>query len=234
MRKRFPCFINTLVTVKCFARRGRKIYLAFPFRYGRPFRGLFSAGAGATITSSYALHWMWRGDRVKSSGFPFIATSAAAFRGIMRIALGADHAGFELKEKIKQYLTQQGVSVADQGTDSPEAVDYPDYARKVAEEVVAGRAELGIGVCGTGIGMCIAANKVPGIRAASVTSEFQAEMSRAHNDANFLCLGGRVLKEEEAIQIVAKWLHTDFAGGRHQRRVEKIMAIEQKAQRASL
>ncbi len=152
----------------------------------------------------------------------------------MRIALGADHAGYALKEKIKQYLMQQGVSVDDQGTNSSEAVDYPDYASKIAGEVIAGRAELGIGVCGTGIGMCIAANKVPGIRAASVTSEFQAEMSRSHNDANFLCLGARVVKEEEAVQIVTKWLHTEFTGGRHQRRVEKIMAIEQKAQRASL
>ena len=152
----------------------------------------------------------------------------------MRIVLGADHAGFELKERLKQYLLQQGISVDDQGTNSAEAVDYPDYARKIAAEVIAGRAELGIGVCGTGIGMSIAANKVPGIRAASVTSEFQAEVSRSHNDANVLCLGARVLREDEAIKIVAKWLHTDFAGGRHQRRVDKITAIEQKAKRAHL
>ena len=144
----------------------------------------------------------------------------------MKIAIGADHAGFELKEKIRNWLAQQGLDVRDEGTSSLESVDYPDYARAVGEDVSAKRADLGILVCGSGIGMAIAANKVPGVRAAYVTSEYEAQMSREHNDANVLTLGARVVNEAQAIGIVDKWLHTDFAGGRHQRRVEKIAEIE--------
>jgi ribose 5-phosphate isomerase B len=144
----------------------------------------------------------------------------------MKIALGADHAGYELKNKIKDWLAQQGIQVHDEGANGPESVDYPDYARKVGEDVAGARADLGILVCGTGIGMAMAANKVPGIRAASVSSEFEAEMARGHNDANVLTLGARVLKDGEALKIVDKWLHTEFAGGRHQQRVDKISAIE--------
>ena len=144
----------------------------------------------------------------------------------MKIAIGADHAGFELKEKIKQRLVQQGIEVRDEGTVSSESVDYPDFARKVGEEVAARQVDYGVLVCGSGIGMSIAANKVPGVRAANVTTEYEAQMSREHNDANVLAVGARILKDDEAFAIVDKWLHTPFAGGRHQRRVDKIMEIE--------
>src|SRR3954454_24065573 len=144
----------------------------------------------------------------------------------MKIALGADHAGYQLKDQIKQHLEQQGISVRDEGTSSPESVDYPDYARAVAHDVTAQRADLGILVCGSGIGMAMAANKVDGIRAANVNSEYEAQMSREHNNANVLALGARILKPEEALRIVDKWLSTQFAGGRHERRVEKITALE--------
>jgi ribose 5-phosphate isomerase B len=144
----------------------------------------------------------------------------------MKIALGADHAGFELKEKIKAYLAQKGIAVEDHGTHSSDSVDYPDYARTVGEEVVAKHADFGILVCGAGIGMSIAANKVPGVRAANIHSEVEAKLSREHNNANILALGGRLLDEKTALQIVDCWLSTPFAGGRHERRVEKIAAIE--------
>jgi ribose 5-phosphate isomerase B len=144
----------------------------------------------------------------------------------MKIALGADHAGYELKDQIKLHLQQQGVEVRDEGTSSPESVDYPDYARAVAHDVNDQRADLGILVCGSGIGMAMAANKVDGIRAANVSSEYEARMSREHNNANVLALGARILKPEEALRIVDAWLATPFAGGRHERRVEKIAAIE--------
>ncbi len=148
------------------------------------------------------------------------------YNEFMKISLGADHAGFELKEKIKKLLLQQGVEVNDRGTHSSEAVDYPDYARKVAEEVADHAADLGILVCGSGIGMSIVANKVAGVRAANVSSEYEAQLSREHNDANVLTLGARLISDQNAFQIVQKWLETSFAGGRHQRRVEKISEIE--------
>jgi len=144
----------------------------------------------------------------------------------MKIAIGADHAGFALKEKLKQRLVEQGIEVADQGTVSEDSVDYPDFARKVAEQVARKRADLGVLVCGSGVGMAIAANKVPGVRAANVTTEYEAQMSREHNDANVIAVGARILDEATAFRIVDKFLHTPFAGGRHQRRVEKIMEIE--------
>jgi ribose 5-phosphate isomerase B len=144
----------------------------------------------------------------------------------MKIAIGADHAGFELKQKIRQWLAGQGLEIQDEGTVSNESVDYPDFARKVGEDVAGHRADLGILVCGSGIGMSIAANKVPGVRAANVTTEYEAQMSREHNDANVLALGARILSDDQARKIVDKWLHTSFAGGRHQRRVDKITQIE--------
>ena len=144
----------------------------------------------------------------------------------MKIALGADHAGYQLKDQIKQHLEQQGISVRDEGTSSPESVDYPDFARAVAHDVSAQRADLGILVCGSGIGMAITANKVDGIRAANVSTEYEAQMSREHNNANVLALGARIVNPDVAFRIVDKWLATQFAGGRHERRVEKIMAIE--------
>ena len=144
----------------------------------------------------------------------------------MKVSLGADHAGFELKEKIRELLREQGIEVSDEGTHSAESVDYPDYARKVAEAVAGDGSLRGILVCGSGIGMAMAANKVHGVRAAHVTSEQEARMSREHNDANVLTLGARFLDDDTAQRIVQTFLNTRFDGGRHQRRVEKIAAIE--------
>jgi ribose 5-phosphate isomerase B len=145
----------------------------------------------------------------------------------MKISLGADHAGYLLKDRIRQYVTERGHLVIDEGTNSSDSVDYPDFAVKVAEDVAAGRADRGILVCGSGIGMAIAANKVPGIRAANIGSEYEAQMSREHNDLNVLTLGARVLDEADAKQIVQIWLETPFSGGRHTGRLEKIHDIEQ-------
>jgi ribose 5-phosphate isomerase B len=149
----------------------------------------------------------------------------------MKIALGADHAGFELKEKLKRHFAACGYQVDDYGTRSTDSVDYPDFAKSVGEQVAAKGADLGILVCGTGIGMAIAANKVPGVRAANVTSEFEAQMLREHNDGNVLALGARLLDGNTALKIADKFLTTQFAGGRHKKRVDKIMAIEQSGQR---
>lgn len=146
----------------------------------------------------------------------------------MKIALGADHAGFELKENIRQHLVKESFQVDDRGTNSADSVDYPDFAAAVAEQVAARKADLGILVCGSGIGMAIAANKIPGVRAANVHSEIEAQLSREHNDANVLTLGARMLDEATALKIVDRWLNTPFAGGRHSRRVEKISQLEAK------
>lgn len=144
----------------------------------------------------------------------------------MKIALGADHAGFELKNRIKDHLINCGVTVDDKGTHSAESCDYPDFAQAVAADVVQHRVDSGILVCGTGIGMSIAANKVHGIRAARVTTGFEAQMAREHNDANVLTLGARVVAETAVLHIIDTWLNTQFAGGRHQKRVDKISALE--------
>jgi ribose 5-phosphate isomerase B len=148
------------------------------------------------------------------------------YNHVMKVALGADHAGYELKESLKRWLAQQGIDLADEGTGSAESVDYPDFARAVALEVTAGRADFGILVCGTGIGMSIAANKVPGVRAANVCSENEARLSREHNDANILALGARTLSEDAVHKVVETFLRTQFAGGRHQRRVDKISDLD--------
>ena len=144
----------------------------------------------------------------------------------MKIALGADHAGYLLKDRIKEHLQRKGIQVRDEGTSSADSVDYPDYARLVAHEVSEGRSDLGILVCGSGIGMAISANKVIGIRAANASNEYEARMSREHNDANVLTLGARILSEEVALKIVDEWLGAQFAGGRHQRRIDKISQLE--------
>ena len=144
----------------------------------------------------------------------------------MKIAIGADHAGFELKQKVRSMLEQQGHMVIDEGTVSSESVDYPDFARKVAHDVSEGRAEFGVLVCGSGIGMAITANKVVGIRAANVCNMTEAELSREHNNANVIAIGARFMDEKKAEEIVNKFLHTSFAGGRHERRVEKIAEVE--------
>jgi ribose 5-phosphate isomerase B len=165
-----------------------------------------------------------------------LCPSCAAFLctiPIMKIALGADHAGFELKQKIKAHLEQQGIKVEDEGTASTESVDYPDFAKKVGEAVARKRADMGVLVCGSGIGMAIAANKVPGIRAANVSTEYEAEKSREHNDANVVTIGSRILDEQKALTIVDAFLKTQFAGGRHQKRVDKIAEIEQEEWRTA-
>ncbi len=144
----------------------------------------------------------------------------------MKIALGSDHAGYALKETVKAYLARIGIEVNDCGTSSPESVDYPDFAGRVGSEINRGRSERGILFCGTGIGMSMAANKIPGIRAALASTPDAARLSRLHNDANVLCLAGRFLDAPMAEEIVRVWLQTQFEGGRHQRRVDKIMALE--------
>jgi ribose 5-phosphate isomerase B len=141
------------------------------------------------------------------------------------VALGADHAGFALKEDLKAWLIARGHRVLDYGTYGPEAVDYPDYAARVAEAVRAGGAVRGVLVCGTGIGMAMAANKIPGVRAAVCLDVEMARMSREHNDANVLALGARLTAPGRALEILEVWLGTPFAGGRHARRVEKLMAL---------
>jgi ribose 5-phosphate isomerase B len=145
----------------------------------------------------------------------------------MKLTIGADHGGYALKEIVKQQLLDRGHEVADQGTDDGEtSVDYPDYGRAVGEAVASGEYERGIVICGTGIGISMAANKVRGVRAALCTNGYMARMARAHNDANVLALGGRVIGPELAKEIVDVFLSTDFHGGRHARRVDKIMTIE--------
>lgn len=146
----------------------------------------------------------------------------------MRIALGSDHGGYHLKQIIKEYLEGQGLAYKDFGTFDATSVDYPDYAYRVAAAVAAGEYERGILCCGTGIGVCIAANKVAGIRAALCHDTFSARAAREHNDANILTLGERVIGPGLAVDIVATWLAAEFSGGRHTRRVEKIKAIESK------
>lgn len=140
----------------------------------------------------------------------------------MKIALAADHGGFELKEKVKAHLRQKGIEVLDLGCNSEESVDYPNYGKACGEAVMRGDAEKGVVICGTGIGISIAANKVKGIRCALCTSTFMAEMSRKHNNANMLALGGRILEPELALAILDVWLTTEFEGGRHQRRVDLL------------
>lgn len=144
----------------------------------------------------------------------------------MRIALGADHAGVALKNTIRQLLDERGIPYQDFGTNSTESVDYPDFAATVAHEVASGAFDRGILVCGSGLGMAIAANKVAGIRAAPVTDEQAARLSREHNDANVLTLGERLTPADTARQIVNAFIDTPFAGGRHERRVSKIRALE--------
>jgi ribose 5-phosphate isomerase B len=145
------------------------------------------------------------------------------------IAIGADHGGFELKEQLKGYLSEWGYQVLDLGTDSTVAVDYPDFAEAVASAVARGNAWLGIALDSAGIGSSIAANKVPGVRAALCYDRATARNSREHNDANVLTLGAKLLAPEAAREIVALWLATPFAGGRHQRRVDKIRNIEERS-----
>jgi len=144
----------------------------------------------------------------------------------MKIAIGCDHGGIVLKSAIMDYLAEKGIEYVDLGTYTTDSVDYPVYAKKVADEVVSGACDKGILLCGTGIGMSIAANKVKGIRAAVLSDEFSAAACSAHNDANVLCLGGRVLTPEKAVKLVDLWLTTPFEGNRHARRLGLIADLE--------
>jgi ribose 5-phosphate isomerase B len=143
-----------------------------------------------------------------------------------RIALGADHAGYAVKERIKELLHEEGYEVVDFGTHTSESVDYPDYARQVAQSVSQAESDRGILVCGTGIGMAITANKFRGIRAATCNDTYTARMAAEHTNANVLCVGARVVDADHAAAIVREWLKTKFGGGRHQRRLDKIDEIE--------
>jgi len=144
----------------------------------------------------------------------------------MRIAIGCDHRGLTLKQAIIRSLSAEGHQFDDAGTNDTASVDYPDIAVKVGRAVASGVAVYGILICGTGIGMCIAANKMKGIRAINCGDAFCAERGRAHNNANVLCLGGEILDDTAALEIVKTFLSTEFLGGRHQRRVEKLDRIE--------
>lgn len=146
----------------------------------------------------------------------------------MKIAIGSDHGGYGLKELIKKHLQEKGFDIKDFGTDSTASTDYPDFARAVGEAVVAEEFDRGILVCGTGIGISIAANKVPGVRCALVGDCFSAKATRQHNNANIIALGERVVGPGLALEIVDTWLGAEFEGGRHQNRIDKITEIEKK------
>ncbi|HIU88169.1 MAG TPA: ribose 5-phosphate isomerase B [Candidatus Avilachnospira avistercoris] len=144
----------------------------------------------------------------------------------MKIAIGNDHAATDMKNEIMQHLKDRGCEVINMGTDGYDSVDYPDYARKVCDAVNAGEADLGVAICGTGVGISIACNKIDGIRACCCSEPFSAKLSRQHNDTNVLCFGARVVGPELAKMIVDEWLDAEFMGGRHQLRVDKIMALQ--------
>lgn len=149
----------------------------------------------------------------------------------MKIALASDHAGYAEKERLKTVLREIGVEFDDLGAASEESVDYPDFAREVGERVARGEAEQGLLVCGSGTGMAMAANKVAGVRAAVAWSEETARLARQHNDANVLAIGARTTPPEEIPKIVRAWFESDFEGGRHTQRVEKITAIEKSCEK---
>ena len=144
----------------------------------------------------------------------------------MKIVVGSDHRGFEAKQRLAESLRRQGHEVVDVGTQGRDSVDYPDYAFEVARAVGEGRAERGILICGTGIGMAMAANKVDGVRAAPAQSDDEVRFTREHNDANVLTLGARYLDQNRALELIHIFLNTEFAGGRHARRVAKIAQLE--------
>jgi ribose 5-phosphate isomerase B len=164
-----------------------------------------------------------------TSGIDAGSAEGASEKSARVVAIGADHGGFELKEQLKEYLRDWGYRALDLGTDSVESVDYPDFAEAVGNAVAQGQAWLGIAIDSAGIGSSIAANKVPGVRAALCYDRATARNSREHNDANVLALGAKLLAPEVAREIVALWLSTPFAGGRHQRRVDKIRGIEERS-----
>lgn len=146
----------------------------------------------------------------------------------MRVAIGSDHAGVELKKELIALLNEMKIECLDFGTNGPQSVDYPDFGDKVSKEVSGGKVEKGILICGTGIGMSIVANKFPNIRASLCNDLFTARMSRLHNDANILVIGGRIVGKDLAKEIVSVWLTTEFEGGRHANRLNKIKLIEER------
>jgi ribose 5-phosphate isomerase B len=199
-----------------------------------PFRGEFVVPKGALITPLARQVAMDRkvklieaGDAPKPSVFSARPTTVTS-QGKQSVAIGADHGGYELKEAVKIYLGELGFTVIDCGTDSKQSVDYPDFAFAVAQLVGRGKAWRGIVIDGAGIGSCMVANKVPGVRASMCYDQATAVNSREHNDANILCLGAGMIGSNLARQIVKIWLDTSFAGGRHARRVDKMMEIEQR------
>lgn len=143
----------------------------------------------------------------------------------MKIIIGCDHGGFDLKEKIAPFLKSSGHEVVDIGAHSPQSVDYPGYAVRVARAVAGGEADRGILICGSGLGMCITANRISGVRAVQVSEPYAARMSRRHNNSNVLCLGGRLIGPDLALEVVDTWLKEPFEGGRHERRLELIEAL---------
>ncbi|MEM1069359.1 MAG: ribose 5-phosphate isomerase B [Planctomycetota bacterium] len=144
----------------------------------------------------------------------------------MRVSIGSDHRGVQIKSRLIQSLSNAGYALTDEGTDSDHSCDYPDFAAEVARKVSCGEADRGILICGTGIGMAIAANKFAGVRAASCYDEVMVEMSRRHNNVNILCLPGDMIGERPIDELVLMWLHTEFDGGRHAARLEKIAKLE--------
>ncbi len=146
------------------------------------------------------------------------------------IGVASDHGGKLLKERVKDFLRKQGFEVKDFGVPAEQSgsVDYPDYAAQLAEAISRGELKRGVAICGTGIGMCIAANKIPNVRAASIWDDYTAKVSRQHNDANIACLGERVLNPDRAMDYLTVWLNTPFEGGRHAQRVDKIKNIEKR------
>ena len=148
---------------------------------------------------------------------------------MLKISIASDHRGVQIKARLIQALAAAGFTISDEGTDTDQSVDYPDYAKQVASKVSGGQADRGILICGTGIGMSIAANKFPGVRAAPCYDEVMVEMSRRHNNVNVLCLPGDMIGDRSIDELVLMWLQTEFDGGRHAVRVEKISAIEKLA-----
>ncbi len=144
-----------------------------------------------------------------------------------KIAIGSDHAGFEAKEQAKREIAALGLDVDDKGTDNLDSVDYPDFGAAVGRAVAAGEVDRGVVICGSGIGISIAANKVPGVRAALCWNEETARLARQHNDANVLCIGARFIPPEEAAQMIRVFMETEFAGGRHNQRVEKLTKLDE-------
>ena len=194
--------------------------------------GELSLPSGAIVTDSARELASERGIRLLIEGEPAqdgSDRSRGAPAAPRTVAIGSDHGGYDLKEYLKPFLASLGYAVEDLGTNSTEAVDYPDFARAVAESVASGRAWRGIAVDAAGIGSAIAANKIPGVRAALCYDRATARNSREHNDANVITLGARLIAPEQAREVVAAWLDTKFAGGRHQKRVDKIVALEHPA-----